>query len=110
MPKYLTMFSYTAEAAAAMVAAPADRGPAAHEIAEATGCRVETFYWMLGPHDGLVIYEAPDVVAAGTFAQVVASSGSIHGIQTHQLIEAEDAVAMQRAAQTARDKYRRPGS
>ena len=57
MARYVTFFSYTADAAARMVERPADRAPAARAVIEAAGGRLEAFYWMFGDHDGLAIYE-----------------------------------------------------
>ena len=72
MPKYLSLFAYTGEAWSRMVAHPNDRTEAARKLIEDMGGTMECFYWMLGEHDGLVIYEAPDE------ATVAAIVGGVH--------------------------------
>ena len=110
MPTYLTFFSYTSEAAVRMLENPTDRGALVAPLAEATGCPLECFYWMLGPFDGLTIFEAPDAATAGAFIQGVAASGSVSRTETHQLLSMEEAVEMQRKAKAVAEGYVRPGS
>ena len=91
MPKYVSFFSYTAEAWSRMVAAPENRGLAARKLIEEAGGRMETFYWMLGDWDGLVIYEVNDVATATAVSGRVTSSGLVKAIKTHALISADEA-------------------
>ena len=89
---------------------PTDRGALVAPLAEATGCPLECFYWMLGPFDGFFIYDAPDAATAGAFIQGVAASGSASRLETHQLLSMEEAVTMQRKAKAVAEGYVRPGS
>lgn len=109
MPRYISFFSYTPEAAARMIDTPDDRTTAMRDVTEAVGCRLECFYWMFGPYDGVTIFEAPDAVTAGACLQGIAAGGSLRRLETHQLLDMGEAVAMQRAAALARERYRRPG-
>jgi uncharacterized protein with GYD domain len=110
MPRYLTFFSYTGEAAARMVDRPADRATAARGVIEAAGGRLEAFYWMFGEHDGLAIYEVPDAVTAGAVALAVATAGMVSDLTTHQLLDADEIrLALERAASLA-PAYRPPGA
>lgn len=109
MPRYLSLFTYTPEAVGRMLEAPADRAAAVRELTEAMGCRLESFYWMFGPYDGFAVIEGPDAVAVGSCLQGIAATGAMRRLETHQLIDMDEAVAMQRNAGTARERYRRPG-
>ena len=64
MPTYLALFTYEKAAWRDMVRRPEDREAAARAVIEAAGGSLLAFYWMLGDHDGLAIYEAPDPSAA----------------------------------------------
>ena len=64
MPRYITFFSYTGDAAKAMIEKPSDRQAAARALVESVGGTQEAFYWMQGKHDGFLIANLPDGVAA----------------------------------------------
>lgn len=110
MPIYVSLFSYDAAAWGQMVRHPADRADAAATAIANAGGRMESFYWMLGSYDGMVIYDMPDAAAAGAFGLAVSSSGRVARHETHQLLDGEAtsrAVAM--APEIIRD-YRPPGA
>jgi len=86
MPRYVTFFTYTGEASARMVARPGDREAAARKLIEEAGGRLESFYWMLGDHDGMVIYEVPNPVTAAAVRLAVATSGLIAAMTSHELL------------------------
>jgi uncharacterized protein with GYD domain len=110
MARYVTFFSYTGEAAARMVERPADREAAARAVIHAAGGRLEAFYWMFGAHDGLAIYEVPDAVTAAATSLAVAGTGLMRSIETHQLLDAQEALlALEQAARLA-PAYRPPGT
>ena len=110
MPKYVSLFSYDADAVARMVRHPADRAEAAAVAIENAGGRMERFYWMLGHYDGLVVYEMPDEAAAVAFGIAVAGSGRITRHETHQLVDAEGAWRAVEMAPTVISGYRPPGA
>jgi uncharacterized protein with GYD domain len=58
--KYITFFSYSSGALAAMIERPSDRHAAARALAESVGGTVVAFYWMQGHHDGFFIVDVPD--------------------------------------------------
>ena len=60
MPTYITQFSYTNEAAAALVKNPEDRSAVFREQLEKLGGRVITFYPCVGECEGVTVYEVPD--------------------------------------------------
>ena len=55
MPRFITFFSYTGEAAKAMIEHPSDRSAASKALVESVGGTQEAFYWMQGKHDGFII-------------------------------------------------------
>ena len=108
MPKFITYFSYTSESAKAMIERPSDRSAAAKALTESLGGTMEAFYWMHGKHDGLLIADLPDAVAASALAVAVGSAGSLHGIETHQLFDHDEQAAIVAGAATARAAYKPP--
>ena len=106
MPRYVSFYRYTGEAWGSMVERPGNRAAAARKLIESVGGTMETFYWMLGDWDGLVIYEVPDAAAA--FSARVAGSGMLDAVQTNQLVSMDEA---KRALDTARGAaYVPPGA
>ena len=113
MPRYITFFSYTAEAAKAMIEHPSDRGAASKAVVESLGGMQEAFYWMQGKHDGLVISNLPDGVAAAAFAAAafaaaVGSTGAVVGLETHQIYDHDERTAIVQRAKTASGSYKPP--
>ena len=109
MPKYVSFFSYTAEAWGRMVEQPENRAMAARRLIEGIGGEMETFYWMFGDWDGLVIYDVPDAATAAAFSGRVTSSGLIKSLKTLPLITMEDARSGLDRARAAEADYSPPG-
>jgi uncharacterized protein with GYD domain len=110
MPTYLTFFTYTKDSWRRMVETPDDRGAASRALVEAAGGTMVAIYWMLGEHDGLVIWEAPDAETAAAVNAAVAASGGVTGHRTSQLLTSEE---LSRALATAKgltEAYRPPGA
>jgi uncharacterized protein with GYD domain len=106
MARYLTFFTYTGEAAARMVQRPGDREAAARALIQEAGGRLESFYWMFGDHDGLIIYEVADAATAAAVCLAVSRSGLIAALKTHQLLapdEIRTSLGMARAVERAYD-------
>jgi uncharacterized protein with GYD domain len=82
MPRFITFFSYTAEATKAMIERPSDRSAAAKALTESLGGTMEAFYWMHGHHDGFLITNLPDGVAAAALAGAVGATGAV-GVSRH---------------------------
>src|SRR6476659_8526570 len=87
MPKYLTFFSYTSDAAKALIKHPSDRAAAAKALVESVGADLESFYWMQGAHDCFFITEAADGAAVAAAALAAVSTGSITEIETHEIFD-----------------------
>ncbi|HJQ98118.1 MAG TPA: GYD domain-containing protein [Candidatus Polarisedimenticolaceae bacterium] len=109
MPKYVSFFTYTPEAWRAMTENPQDRSSAARTLVEGVGGRLESFYWMSGKHDGLLIADLPDDQAAAALAAVVKGAGAVKEYETHALTTTDHAPALLKKAQTVAKTYRAPG-
>ncbi len=108
MPKYMTFFSYTPEAWKAMLGNPQDRAAAAKTLYESVGGTVESFYWVFGEHDGVVIGELPDAASAGGLSVAISASGAIANVTTHRLLDAGERDALIENANTALGSYSPP--
>jgi len=92
MAIYMTQFSYTAEAWAALVKNPADRTPGLKNLLEKMGGKLLHFYYSFGDQDGVAIMEIPDEATAAACVLTVVASGHIKGTKTTQLLTVEQAV------------------
>ncbi len=108
MPKYLSFFAYTADAAKAMIDSPSDRAAAVRAGAKAVGAKLEAYYWMFGRFDGFVIYDAPDSQTAAAFALAVASTGTVSALETHEVFTAAQVIPTLEKAKKARTGYKPP--
>ena len=108
MPKFISFFSYTAESAKAMIERPSDRSAAVKALTESVGGTLEAFYWMQGKHDGLLISNVPDGVAAAALVAAVAATGAVERLETHQIFDQDEQAAIIKGADTARKAYKPP--
>lgn len=108
MPRFITFFSYTAESGKAMIERPSDRSAAAKGLVESLGGTQEAFYWMQGKHDGFLITNLPDGVAAAALAAAVGATGAVVGLETHQIFDHDEQAAIVKNADTARKAYKPP--
>lgn len=93
MSLYVNFFTYNSATWQRMVAAPEDRTAVVAATFEAVGGRLVGLYYMLGPHDGMVIVEVPDAVAAAGVSTLVAASGAYSHVETHALLTPAELVA-----------------
>jgi uncharacterized protein with GYD domain len=108
MPRYITFFSYTAASTKAMIDRPTDRSAAAKALVESLGGTQEAFYWMHGKHDGFLITNLPDGVAAAALAAAVGASGAVGSFDTHQIFDHDEQSAIVQQAATALKAYKPP--
>jgi uncharacterized protein with GYD domain len=109
VPTYLALFTYEKAAWRDMVRRPEDREAAARAVIDAAGGSLLAFYWMLGDHDGLAIYEAPDAPAAAAVTVAILASGRISDVRTNALLAGPEALGALRRAQEVAGAYRPPG-
>jgi uncharacterized protein with GYD domain len=110
MPRFITFFSYTGESTKAMIDRPSDRSAAVKPLIESLGGTLEAFYWMQGKHDGFVISNLPDGVAAAAVSAAVGASGAVTGLETHQIFDQDEQAAIIKHAETARRAYKPPSA
>lgn len=108
MPKYICFFSYTRDAAKAMIDRPTDRAAAAKALVESVGGKMECFYWMQGDHDGFFIADYDDGMSAAAVAAAAASTGAITHVETHELFDGAAQGRIMKAAKTALGRYEPP--
>ena len=107
MPLYMTQFSYTPEAWAALLRNPADRSEALGRLAEQLGGKLVSLYYAFGDYDGVFIGEAPDDVTAAAVVLAAVSPGHVKAVKTTRLLTVEEALEAMRKAGGA--TYRGPG-
>jgi uncharacterized protein with GYD domain len=108
--KFLFFFDLKAETVAAAMERPSDRAEVVGKLCEAVGGRLESYYWMLGEHDGLVIAYVPDSAAAAAISLAVTSSGSFSHLETHELIPSDQIQGVLDRAKRGREGYTPPGA
>lgn len=108
MPMYLMRFSYTPEAWSRLIAKPEDRREIARSVVETLGGKLHGFWYGFGEHDGFVLIEAPDNVAAAAFSVGISARGSLSSAETTVLLTVEETIEMLEKAQGL--PYRPPGA
>jgi uncharacterized protein with GYD domain len=108
MPKYVCFFSYTRDAAKAMIQKPSDRAAAARALVESVGGKLECFYWMHGRHDGFFIADYKDGVSAAAVAAAAGSTGAITQVESHELFDGAAQGKIMKTAKTALAGYKPP--
>jgi uncharacterized protein with GYD domain len=109
VPKYVVLFSLTADTLSRFIDNPGDRRGPVQKLAEAVGGRLESYYWMFGQYDGLAIFDMPDSQSMAALSLTVGSSGVARHVETHELIEANDLVTILGKAKSAQPSYSPPG-
>ena len=107
MPLYMTQFSYTPEAWAALLRSPTDRSEALGRLAEQLGGKLVSLYYAFGDYDGVIVIEAPDDVTAAAVVLAAVSPGHVKAVKTTRLLTVEEAMEAMRKAGGA--TYRAPG-
>lgn len=108
MARFITFFSYTAEAARAMIDRPSDRAAAGKALVESLGGTQEAFYWMQGEHDGFLISNMPDGVSAAALSAAVGAAGAVGHLETHQIFDQNEQASIVKQAGTALKAYKPP--
>ena len=89
MPLFMTQFSYTPEAWAALSKNPDDRRGQLAQLNEKLGGRLIDVYYSFGEYDGLTISEFPDETAATTAVLAAIGPGHIKAVKTTVLLTVE---------------------
>jgi uncharacterized protein with GYD domain len=108
MPTYLSLFSYTGPTWERLMRNPGDRTAAIRAAAQAVGGSVRSVHWMLGPYDGIVVFDAPASVSAAAVSVTAMSSGAFRQVQTHELFTQEQLEAVLSGASDAAAAFTPP--
>jgi uncharacterized protein with GYD domain len=90
MPKFALFFRLSGATVAAAMETPTDRAAVVEQLCREAGGHMESYFWMFGDHDGMVIFDVPNSAAAAAVSLTVSSSGACTGITTHELIPASE--------------------
>ncbi len=93
MPLYMTQFTYTADAWAALANDPHNRGDVFRSLVQGLGGRLVGFYYSFGEYDGVAIYEAPDDTTAAAIIMAALAPGHNKAIKTTKLLTVEETLA-----------------
>src|SRR5918998_90992 len=86
MPIYMSQFSYTPEAWAALARQPEDRSEAIGGQLESLGGQLISFYYSFGDYDGVIIAEAPDETTIATALVAAVAAGHLKTLKTTTLL------------------------
>ena len=92
MALYMTQFSYTKEATAAMAKNPEDRSLGLIKTLEKLGGKLIGIYFCFGDYDGVVICEMPKNVTTLALLMAVTAAGHIKEMKTTVLLTMEETV------------------
>jgi uncharacterized protein with GYD domain len=106
MALYMTQFSYTPEAWAALVKSPQNRETAVKALAKKMGGRVLNLYYSFGEYDGVVILEAPDETAVMGILLAAVAPGHLKATRTTVLLTMKQ--AMEAMGKAGSQTYRAP--
>src|ERR671938_620949 len=105
MPRYVSFFSYTGPTWQRLMRTAGDRAAAIDAAAGAVGASVRSVHWMLGPHDGMVVLDAPDSVSAAAVSVTAMSTGAFRSVQTHELFSQDQLETLLGRAAAATDAF-----
>jgi uncharacterized protein with GYD domain len=88
MPRYLSLFKYSAEGARGFLKEKAAaREAASRKAFESVGGKLEAFYWgATGEYTGFTISELPDAPTAAALMALVGSSGAFSEFRSIELL------------------------
>ena len=95
---YMTQFSYTPEAWAALVRNPANRKEGLAALMQNVGGRLIELYYCFGDYDGVALFEAPDETTAVAGLLAVVAPGHLKAIKTTVLMTVPQAMEAMRKA------------
>jgi uncharacterized protein with GYD domain len=98
MALYMTQFTYTAEAWAALAKNPQDRSVPVRELAQKLGGRLVGLYYCFGEYDGVGLLDLPDDNAAIATSLAAVSPGHLKAIKTTKLFTVEETMEAMRKA------------
>ena len=94
MPRFMTFWSYTPEAKAALARKPEDRSREVGELLQQAGGQLLDYYYCFGDYDGLFVFEAPDDVSAHAAVFAGVAAGHVQNEKTVELRTVEEKMAI----------------
>ena len=98
MSHYMFQFTYTPEAWAALTKNPQDRTDTVRALVEQHGGSLLAFYYCFGEYDGVILFEAPDDLAAAAASVAGVSAGHLKVNRTIKLLTPQEGVEVMRKA------------
>jgi uncharacterized protein with GYD domain len=108
MPHFMVTCNYSTQAKEALVANPVDRTKAASAAVEAVGGKLHSAFMTFGESDIIVIYEAPDAIAAAALAVTLGSSGGFSSVKTTALLTTAESVNALKLSAETKAAYKPP--
>jgi uncharacterized protein with GYD domain len=92
MPRYLSLFKYSAEGNKGFLKEKAaGREAAAKKAIESVGGKLELFNWVAsGEYTGIAIAEMPNAAAGAAFVAMVSSTGAFSEFRSIELLSASE--------------------
>ena len=106
MPVYMSQFSYTPEAWAALGRDPVDRREGINALMQGIGGRLIELYYAFGDYDGVLLFEAPDDASAAAGLIAAIGAGHLKSNHTTKLLTVDEALQALRKAKDL--KFRSP--
>jgi uncharacterized protein with GYD domain len=108
MPHFMFQGRYTTNSIKAMVDKPQDREAVAKKTVEAVGGKLISFHFAFGQDDVVMIFEAPDDVAAAAVSMAAGSGGGLAGGALTKLMTIKEAMSAMTTAKKAKAVYSPP--
>jgi uncharacterized protein with GYD domain len=106
MGTYMTQFSYTSQAWAALVKNPEDRAEVFRGLAKKMGGKMLSLHYCFGEYDGVIMMEAPDEATVMAVLLAAISPGHVKATKTTTLVSVQQAMSAMKKASGA--SYRAP--
>ncbi len=88
MSRYIVLVNFTEKGAASVKESPA-RAEAFRAAAGRLGATVESVFWTLGPHDGVIVLSAPDEATAAAVGLQLSKAGNVRTCMLRAFDETE---------------------
>jgi uncharacterized protein with GYD domain len=98
MPIFMVQATYNPDAWRRLIQNPEDRRVAIGALVEKAGGRLIDLWFSFGDSDIVFVFEAADVLAAGSVSIAGTAAGHISAIHTTQLLTVEESMEMMRKA------------
>ena len=109
MPMFITYGSYSHSGIKGFIDKPVDRTPVIKALVEKAGGKLIALYLTTGPHDVVVIFDAPDGADAVAIGMAAGASGSLARVETVRAWTAAEFKEVAEKASKIAGTYKPPG-